>query len=140
MFLQLPATLQRRSAIACVVWVLAACASAPPATPQEQVRARAQARWDAYIAGRFEQAYAYLSPASRAMLPYQRWRGAIGNLTTWKSAEVDTVTCETSDKCIVRVKVQHEPLLLRGKLGTISTALDETWLIDEGQWWLMHAR
>jgi type IV pilus biogenesis protein CpaD/CtpE len=120
--------------------LLVGCASTPPPTPEEAVAARAGARWQAQIAGDFEKAYAYLTPASRAMTPYAVWRGGIRGFTTWKSAEVVSVTCETSEKCIARIKVGHQPLLLGTRLGTIESGMDETWLLDDGQWWLVDSR
>jgi hypothetical protein len=120
--------------------LLAGCATQPPPTREEIVAERAQARWQAQLAGDFEKAYGYLTPASRALQPYAVWRGGIRGFTTWKSAEVVSVTCETSEKCIARVKVGHQPLALRGKLGTIDSALDETWLFDDGQWWFHEPR
>jgi hypothetical protein len=129
----------RMLAVLGAVALLHACASLDQRPPEEQVRQRANERWQYHINGKFEQAYAYLSPASRAVTPYERWRAGIGGITIWKSAEVASVTCETSGKCIARVKVEHQPLFLRGKLGTITSALDETWLLDDGQWWLVYA-
>ncbi len=119
--------------------LLAGCGSLfAPATPEQAVAARAHARWQAQIAGDWEKAYGYLSPASRALTPYTVWRGGIRGFTTWKSAEVVSVTCETSEKCIARVKVVHEPVMLRRRLGSIDSAVDETWLLDGGEWWLFH--
>jgi len=117
--------------------LLAGCASTP-STPEQAVAARANARWQAQIAGDFEKAYGYLSPASRALTPYTVWRGGIRGFTNWKSAEVVSVTCETSEKCIARVKVVHEPVMLRRSLGSIDSAVDETWLLDGGEWWFFH--
>ncbi len=117
--------------------LLAACATTPPPTPEETVAARAQARWQAQLAGDFEKAYGYLTPASRALKPYAVWHGGIRGFTTWKSAEVASVTCETSEKCVARIKVVHQPVVLRKSLGSIDSAIDETWLFDDGQWWFL---
>lgn len=120
-----------------LVGLLSACASAPPATPEEQIRQRAQERWQALIKGDFERAYTYLSPASRAVVPYERYRGSIGGAVVWKGAEVVDVRCETLEKCIAKVKVLTEPVIFRQRFGTIETHLDETWLLDKGQWWFL---
>lgn len=131
--------LRRALIVAAAAGLLASCASTPT-TPEAAVAARANARWQSYIAGDFEKAYAYLSPSSRALIPFAIWRGGIRGFTTWKSAEVASVTCETSDKCIARVKVVHQPLMMRSRLGTIDSAIDETWLFEDGQWWLLEKR
>jgi hypothetical protein len=117
--------------------LLAGCATKPPPTREEIVAQRANARWQALMAGDFDKAYGYLTPAARALKPLAVWRGGFRSFTTWKSAEVVSVTCETSEKCIVRVDVRHEPVVMRGRLGTISSAVDETWLLDDGQWWFL---
>jgi hypothetical protein len=119
--------------------LLAGCATQPLPTREEVVATRALARWQAQIAGDFEKVYGYLSPASRALMPYTVWRGGIRGFTAWKSAEVVSVTCETSEKCIARVKVVHQPMMLRRSLGSIDSAVDEIWLLDGGEWWLFPA-
>jgi hypothetical protein len=60
-----------------------------------------------------------------------------GGAVAWKSAEVMSVTCETSEKCTALLKVSYEPALMRGKVGSIERGLEETWLLDSGRWWLL---
>jgi hypothetical protein len=128
--------IRRALAAALVLGLLAGCASTPK-TPEEAVRLRAQERWNAYLAGDFKKAYGYLSPGSRAIVPYERWRAMAGGAVAWKSAEVMSVTCETSEKCTALLKVSYEPALMRGKVGSIERGLEETWLLDSGRWWLL---
>lgn len=118
------------------VTVLASGCATGPATPEDAVRARAQARWDALIGGKLEQAYGYLSPASRALVPFERWRAGIGGMATWKGAKVFSVKCGHPDRCTATIKVTYEPVLRRSALGTIETSVEEVWLLDAGQWWL----
>lgn len=119
--------------------LLAGCATTPR-TPEEIVKTRANERWQAILGGKPQAAYEYLSPGSRALVPFRQWQGSLGSATSWKGAKVFSVTCETSEKCIARVEVQHEPLLMRAKLGTITSSYDETWLLDGGQWWMLYKR
>lgn len=112
---------------------LAGCASLPP---EAQVEARAQARWDALIGGKLEQAYTFLSPGSRALVSFERWRAGMGGMATWKGAKVFAVKCSHPDRCAVTIKVTYQPLLRRDSLGTIETSVEEVWLLDAGQWWL----
>lgn len=115
---------------------LAGCAALSPRSAEDIVRERAQARWNALVAGNFEEAYKYLSPASRSVVSLQRFRGSVGGAATWRSAEVHKVTCNQSERCTVSIKVRYSPALRVGTLGTIETSVEETWLFDAGQWWL----
>lgn len=117
---------------------LSGCAAFKPATPEEIVGRRAVERWQAIIKGDAATAYGYLSPAGRALISQDQWRGSFGAATSWQKVELDTVRCETSEKCIASVKVTHQPLLLRNKLGSIESNVQETWLSDGGQWWLLY--
>lgn len=121
------------------VALLGACAGTFKSTPEELVRERAAKRWQALIAGDFQKAYEYLTPGSRAVTPYAQYRARIGGAVTFKSAEPVSVVCETSEKCVVKVKVRYEAVLLRPRLGTIERYLDETWLQDAGQWWFLYS-
>ena len=120
--------------------VLTSCALMAPRTPEEAVRDRAQARWNALLAGKFDEAYAFLSPASRGVVSAQRFRAGIGGAASWKSAQVHSVTCPDADRCIVIIKVSYEAALPRVRLGTIESGVEETWLLDAGQWWLPQER
>lgn len=119
---------------------LAGCAT-PPTTPEGIVAQRAQARWDAILSGDLQKAYGFLSPASRAITPFQTWIGTgIPTATRWKAAQVVKVDCDAPERCKARVNIDHQPLVFGGTLGTISSAVDETWLIDNGVWWLLYTR
>jgi hypothetical protein len=72
------------------------------------------------------------------VVPYATYRGRIGGAVTWKSAEVASVKCETLEKCTVQVKVTYQPMVYRSAIGTIERFLDETWVVDEGQWWFVY--
>jgi hypothetical protein len=129
--------LRRSLVVALLAAVLAGCASTPT-TPEEIVRERAQARWNALLKGDFEGAYGYITPGGRAVVPLATYRGRIGSAVTWKSAEVASVTCETLERCTVQVKVTYLPVMRRAAVGTIERYLDETWVVDAGQWWFVY--
>lgn len=123
-------------AIVTSTMALAGCAALGPRPAEDIVRERAQARWNALLAGKFEDAYAYLSPATRNVVSLQRFRSSVGGAAAWKGAEVHKVTCNQPERCMVTVKVSYRPLLRGSSLGTIETSVEETWLLDAGQWWL----
>lgn len=140
MTMQISTTLRQYAASICLAGALAGCATAPPATPEEAVRARANARLKALVSGDLPKAYSYLSPASRSLVSLEAWRNNLSRATVWKSAEVFSVECPAADRCKVRVTVSHQPLVLAGTLGTITSAIDETWLADKGDWWLLYTQ
>lgn len=117
---------------------LAGCAAFAPASPEERVRERAQARWDALLSGDIERAYAFLSPGSRGVVSLSRYRMSIGASASWKSAKVHSVACPQADRCKVTMLVAYTPVLPRSRVAIIETSVDETWLFEEGQWWLPH--
>ena len=128
---------RRALALALVSALLAGCAITPK-KPEDAVRERAQARWDALLKGDFETAYTFISPGGRAAVPYRLYRGRIGGAATWQSAQVDSVTCETLEKCTVLVKVHIHAPMRRARLGTIEAGVRETWLLEDGQWWFLY--
>lgn len=136
----LSSNLLRWASLACMAGVMVGCATAPPATPEQAVRARANERLKALVNADLPKAYGYLSPTSRALVSFESWRNNLTRATVWKSAEVFSVQCPTVDRCNVRVTINHQPLVLGGTLGTITSAIDETWLADKGDWWLLYTQ
>ena len=116
---------------------LAGCASFAPRTPEEQVKFRAQARQDALLKGERKRAYEYFAPGYRATVSAATFAGSIGNAVEMVGATVESVRCETLEKCVAQVKLEMKPLAVRGFAGTIvTTYANETWLLEAGQWWL----
>ncbi len=101
--------------------------------PEEIVKKRSEERWQALVNGQFDKAYEYLAPSYRAVNSFERYRSNFGNAASWQNAQVLSVACET-DKCDVRLRIQLK-LAVRG-VDTVATALNETWLLEDGKWWL----
>lgn len=135
----LRAAAARKTALGAVLaaGLLAGCASVAPATPEEQVRARAIERWQALVAYQMDKAYAFTTPAYRAVASPARDRARYGNAAQWVGAEVVRVTCEP-EKCVARVRIDAKPSAIPGigRKTTLSTHADEIWLLVDGQWWL----
>ena len=120
-----------------VLFSLAACAGiGAGATPEERVKARAQERRDAIVKGDMAKAYQYFTPSYRDTVSVDRYRNSIGNASQTVGSTVESVKCETLEKCIATVKVEIKPLVVPRFVGTITTYSDETWLFEAGQWWL----
>jgi len=123
--------------LVCVVsFALAGCASLRP-TPEEEVRKLATQRWQALLAGKFEQAYEFATPAFKKLRTvdfYRTNRAAVP--VKWLSAEVLRVDCEAA-RCKVTVKVISEPRVpgFRKPLN-LESGIEETWVQEDGQWWI----
>ena len=115
--------------------VLAGCATLSPLKPEEAVRQRAQARWDALIAADWSKAYRYMAPSYRALVEEKRYANQFGGGAGWVAAEVVNVTCG-EDRCAARMKVTARPILGARSGEPVSTHFNETWIREEGEWWL----
>lgn len=124
----------RFSAVAVCVMV-AGCAAITPPTPEDAVRARAQQRWKALIAGDMPAAYEMLSPSARKLKSLAVFRGDFGAAGTWQSASVGNVDCDQPGRCEATVKIVFQPLLLRQRLGVVESSYKEVWVLEDGQWW-----
>jgi len=136
-------TLAKKPFAACAATLLAAwlagCAAlAPtPKTPEEIVLARANARWAAMLKADFATAYGYLAPGVRAVVTEKAFAGRYGGTAHWTLAEAKRVQCPTASKCVATIKIAAEILMPRMKKGdTVPTYFDETWVLQDGQWWL----
>ena len=103
-------------------------------SPEEAIRERAAERWSYLIKGDMRKAYEMSSPSTRAVLSFEQYRGRFGGAVTWRSTEIASVACE-ADKCVANVHILAEPLLGTKFGNTLSTYVDETWLLEDGQWW-----
>jgi hypothetical protein len=117
--------------VALTAVALAGCAALGPGKPEEQVKARAQARWDALLKGDTKSAYEYFSPGTRAVLDYKSYDASIRK-GFWTSATVDSVTCPAPDRCEASETIEYE---FKGR--RTKTPLSESWLREDGNWWLV---
>ena len=124
----------RAAAVAAMV-ALTGCAAPTPASPEQAVEQRANARWKALLAGDIKQAYGFITPSYRAVTSLERYSADLGGVATWIGAQVVRVECAT-EKCTAVVKIEAKPIFTTPYKGTITTAVDETWLLEDGQWWL----
>ena len=121
---------------ACVLSLsLVGCASLRPA-PEEAVRKLATQRWQALLAGKFDQAYEFATPAFRKLRSvdfYRTNRSAVP--VKWVSAEVLRVDCEPQ-RCVAKVKLITRPIMPGFNKLNLETALEEVWIEEDGQWWM----
>jgi len=104
------------------------CATVPEQSPEQVVKARAQARWDALVKGDIETAYGFLGPGSRAVNSLEAYKASIRK-DFWTDAKVESVKCE-GDTCEVSARIEYK---FRG--SRTKTPLEETWIRQQGNWW-----
>ena len=112
------------------------CASSGSAArpAKEIVGERAQARWDALLRRDWSTAYGYLASGYRGIVPAERYGNQFTGPMQWQGAKVHGVDCEET-RCIATVEISFR-LLLPGHMDRVSsTFVEETWLLEEGQWY-----
>ena len=109
-----------------------AAVSVAPVTPEQAVKARAQARWDALVAGQFDKAFEFITPSGRSTLPFDVFRGRLSG-TSWRKASVTSATCEP-EVCDVTVTLDVDVLPNLPQQIPIS----EKWLLVDGKWWFFY--
>lgn len=125
--------LVKRAALVATCALLAACAGmGAPKTPEEVVAQRAQAHMDLLLAGNFEKALNYTTPAyrtGRGITDYTRRHAGTGS---WNKAEVSSVTC-TGDRCEVAIEVTYQTF---GSGFENTRSREERWIRVDGSWFV----
>lgn len=115
---------------------LAGCASVSAGrSPEEVVRQRAAERAEAFVKGDYDRSYSLTAPSYRKLRDLDAYKRSFGPGAQWEKAEVKNVSCEPV-RCKVAIAVNVKPLM-RGRFGdTITVQFEETWLLEDGNWWL----
>jgi len=130
----------RAAAAGILMAVAAGCASIGAGSrPAEQVvLERAQARWNALVDRDFGAAYAYLTSGYRAVVPLAAYRRQTTGPAQWESAKAQSAKCEAA-RCIVAVEITFR-IGLPGHADRVqSSFVDETWVLEDGQWFKYEA-
>lgn len=123
----------------CAAIALSACASLGGNVSEMQVRQRASERWQALVAGEFTRAYGFSTPSYRAVISADEFRNRNGGAVKREGSEVVAVKCPETTRCIATVRIDFRPLF-GGRFGDkINTHIDETWLLEDGQWWVFQS-
>lgn len=120
--------------------LVAGCATVGPGsrTAEEIVLERAQARLDALLERDWARAYPYLTPSYRAIVPRQRYGNQFQGPIQWEAAKAKSAKCEDR-RCVVEVEIAAR-LLLPGHSDRVTTSqFEETWVLEEGQWFKFEA-
>jgi hypothetical protein len=104
-------------------------ASSPPEVKQKAAMQRANARWQAVINGKPEDAYAFLSSGSKAVTSLDAYKRQ-ARLTGFRTADVKSAVCE-EQLCKVTVDIILDHRVMKG----IPYQLDESWILENGEYW-----
>lgn len=97
---------------------------------EQQVKQRAQLRWDALVKGDLKTAYDYLSPSVRSLQSYDEYLRKI-HRRVWTAATVSEVRCEET-VCTVQVTITFNA----SRFPNMSSNLEESWIKVDNEWWL----
>ena len=127
-----------------LVWVtclsaLVACAGTSTARRDQVIPERAQARWDALLAGEYEKAYAYASPGYRSTASATDFEISFrARRFQYTSAEYLSHGCEAA-VCMVKINVGYS--VVRPVPGLPewngSSVIEERWILTDGRWWFL---
>ena len=106
--------------------------SDPPEAKVAAVTKRAQERWDVLLKGDVKAAYAYLSPASRAVTSLERYQTKT-NPASFRSVKLEKASCQ-AETCQLRFWLTFDHRVMKG----VETPLEETWVIENGQAWYVY--
>jgi hypothetical protein len=125
--------------LATALLLATACATTSTTARDREIEQRAQARWDALLAGDFDEAYSFASPGYRSAnsaadfeISYRTRR------MQYTSAEYQQHSCEEA-VCTVSMLVGYRVVRpARGLDEWKSTSMvEERWIETQGQWWFV---
>jgi hypothetical protein len=100
--------------------------------PRDVVASRVRARWDALIKGDVAGSYAFLSPAARATVSLAQYEGKTRK-GGFREARIDSIDCDAT-ACTVKLWITYDHPMMKG----ITTPLQESWVIENGQAWYVY--
>ena len=111
-------------------------AAAVELVPEAAVRKLANERWQLLIEGKYEDAYQYLAPGFRAVQSYKTYTSRLAS-TAWVGGDAVRVECnDERDKCSTTLRLESKAFLPGLTTGNLTTYVDETWIRQDGKWWL----
>lgn len=134
------------SAAGTAVMVLVGCAHlASDSTPEQTVQQRSADYWKARLSGDIAKAYSYMAPGYRALNDERKYGLAYGVVPNLSGGEVVSVNCDggaskqekeaqPAQRCVLRK--QFTTTMPLASSVQVPIGLDETWIKEDGQWWL----
>jgi hypothetical protein len=81
-------------------------------------------------------AYTYSTPGFRAVVDVEGFKGRTGIAGRWLGAQVTSVSCDTPERCKAIIRLEFATLIPGFSKDRMTTHIDETWLLEDGQWWI----
>lgn len=103
--------------------------------PEQIVAERAVARWNAVIANKWDEAYAYATPGYRAANSVEAYQARIQSAVIRREAvEVSRVECPQADACTATLVLSYQSVM--PGYPRLSTQFTERWILDDGKWYI----
>jgi hypothetical protein len=125
-------------AVVLALMMISACA-ATPQSREDEIRLRAQARWDALLEGDYVTAHSYLSPGYRSTISAVDFEIEIrSRRVRYQSAEYQSQSCN-ENTCTVTMSIGFKVMEpVRGLPEWDSTSsVAEQWVRTDGEWWYL---
>lgn len=106
-------------------------------TPEDIVRDKAQARFEAFLDKKREglvKALSFTTPSFRSVNTEKEYASRYGGRGQWESADIEKVSCEES-VCEVSIKLVFRSHRIP---MPVTTFLQEKWIEIDGEWWVYH--
>ncbi|MES2932271.1 MAG: hypothetical protein V4805_02120 [Pseudomonadota bacterium] len=104
------------------------------ADAKDIVASRAEARWKALILGNLDHAYAFISPATRKVMPLDAYKKRV-KLGMWRDVKIESVAC-TDDVCSASVLLKYD---IRD-IKDVEKVVEESWIKEDGEWWFVQKK
>lgn len=99
------------------------------------LRARVEARWAALIAGDFDKAYEFETPAYREIYDARQYRDHYGKGLRWRQARVVKTDLKSLEVATVVLGIEYSLNVSGQGMMDQRGSVTETWLWVNGQWW-----
>jgi len=123
---------------ALALMILSACAASPQSR-EDEIRQRAQARWDALLEKDYETAYSYASPGYRSTMSVVDFEIEIrSRRVQYQSAEYKEQSCD-EQTCSVTMLIGFKVVkpVIGLDVWESTSAIKEQWIQTGGEWWYL---
>jgi len=128
----------RRLGLLLVAVFVSACAGLSEGdAPEQAVKRLAEERLKAHLAKDYGKMYSMAAPSYRK-LKTQEWYSLrrAGLPAQPVNGKVLSVKCETTERCSVRLELEHKVTLPLAPKAPIQGAYTDVWVREEGLWWM----
>lgn len=115
-----------------------AAAGSPEGAAEEIVSRRATQRLEAMLAGDWDTARGYMSPALRQLTDTRRYAETHARVSNWTDAKVNRVSCEEL-RCKVEFLITYLMVPFEGEDSPPlenTRPLEDLWILVDGEWYV----